>query len=269
MVLRSRIRLSTVTITQEDEERLAGLTGSDVLKVQEAAGAALAEANERLLEAELRVQAAQVRPVGTGEDACSPESHVAVQTGNRLKHGAILNTLPASSWQLGTFAQQCGTPWHTPVALNLLLLAPTDNGHPAVVRNLPYTPWSQHLNNASPVTLVPWLLRQGATRGAPADVMSSTGGGLCSLSTSDVSCMLMLQAAQRLEAAEQLQQDVEALKTENLEAWRQKYKLESQLATVRATMEGMQVQACSMQKVRWVRAGAGQGEWCSDVLGAR
>lgn len=69
----------------------------------------------------------------------------------------------------------------------------------------------------------------------------------------------MLQAAQRqlqqqLQAAEQLQQDIEALKTENLEAWRQKYELESQLATVRATMEGMQGQACSMQKVGWVRA---------------
>lgn len=54
--------LCTFTV-QEDEERLAGLTDSDVLKVQEAAGAALAEANERLLEAELRVQAAQVKPL--------------------------------------------------------------------------------------------------------------------------------------------------------------------------------------------------------------
>jgi hypothetical protein len=43
---------------QEDE--LAALQDADVQKVQEAAGAALAEANERLLEAELRVQAAQV-----------------------------------------------------------------------------------------------------------------------------------------------------------------------------------------------------------------
>lgn len=46
--------------TQEDEE-LAGLSDADIQRVQEAAGAALAEANERLLEAELRVQAAQVR----------------------------------------------------------------------------------------------------------------------------------------------------------------------------------------------------------------
>lgn len=42
-------------------EELAALQEADVQKVQEAAGAALAEANERLLEAELRVQAAQVR----------------------------------------------------------------------------------------------------------------------------------------------------------------------------------------------------------------
>ena len=41
---------------QEEEEEDA-----DVQLVQEAAGAALAEANERLLEAELRVQATQVR----------------------------------------------------------------------------------------------------------------------------------------------------------------------------------------------------------------
>jgi hypothetical protein len=64
-----------------------------------------------------------------------------------------------------------------------------------------------------------------------------------------------LQAAQRqlqqqLEAAEQLQQDVEQLKTENLETWQQKYELEGQLATARANIEGMQGQASSMQKVR-------------------
>lgn len=39
---------------------LEGLSDADVQQVQEAAGAALAEANERLLQAELRVQAAQV-----------------------------------------------------------------------------------------------------------------------------------------------------------------------------------------------------------------
>jgi septal ring factor EnvC (AmiA/AmiB activator) len=65
----------------------------------------------------------------------------------------------------------------------------------------------------------------------------------------------VLQAAQRqlqqqLEAAEQLQQDIEQLKTENLETWQQKYELEGQLATARANMEGMQGQASSMQKVR-------------------
>lgn len=58
------------------------------------------------------------------------------------------------------------------------------------------------------------------------------------------------QLQQRLEAAEQLQQDVESLKSENLEAWRQKYDLEGQLATLRANMEGMQGQAGSMQQVR-------------------
>lgn len=58
------------------------------------------------------------------------------------------------------------------------------------------------------------------------------------------------QLQQRLEAVEQLQQDVESLKSENLEAWRQKYDLEGQLATVRANMEGMQGQAGSMQQVR-------------------
>jgi hypothetical protein len=36
-------------------------TGELTQRVQEAAGAALAEANERLMEAELKVQAAQVR----------------------------------------------------------------------------------------------------------------------------------------------------------------------------------------------------------------
>lgn len=66
--------------------------------------------------------------------------------------------------------------------------------------------------------------------------------------------LLVVQAAQRqlqqqLEAAEQLQQDVEQLKTENLETWQQKYELEGQLATARANMEGMQGQASSMQKV--------------------
>jgi hypothetical protein len=43
------------------EGEAEALQDADVQKVQEAAGAALAEANERLLEAELRVQAAQVR----------------------------------------------------------------------------------------------------------------------------------------------------------------------------------------------------------------
>ena len=75
-----------------------------------------------------------------------------------------------------------------------------------------------------------------------------------------VACLCGLQAAQRqlqqrLDAAEQLQEDIEQLKTENLEAWRQRYELESQLATVRANMDGMQGQACSMQKVC---PGAGQ-----------
>lgn len=60
------------------------------------------------------------------------------------------------------------------------------------------------------------------------------------------------QLQQRLEVAEQLQQDFETLKTENLEAWQQKYELEGQLTTARANMEGMQGQASSMQKVRTV-----------------
>lgn len=67
-------------------------------------------------------------------------------------------------------------------------------------------------------------------------------------------CLLCVQAAQRqlqqqIDAAEQLQQDMEALKTENLEAWRQKYDLEGQLAAARANMEGMRGQAESMQQV--------------------
>jgi YD repeat-containing protein len=57
------------------------------------------------------------------------------------------------------------------------------------------------------------------------------------------------QLQQQIDAAEQLQQDMEALKTENLEAWRQKYDLEGQLAAARANMEGMRGQADSMQQV--------------------
>lgn len=66
--------------------------------------------------------------------------------------------------------------------------------------------------------------------------------------------LLCLQAAQRqlqqqIDAAEQLQADMEALKTENLEAWRQKYDLEGQLAAARANMDSMRGQAESMQQV--------------------
>lgn len=57
------------------------------------------------------------------------------------------------------------------------------------------------------------------------------------------------QLQQRLDAAEQLQQDIDALKTENLEAWRQKYEVEGQLATARANMQGLQGQTASMQQV--------------------
>jgi predicted O-linked N-acetylglucosamine transferase (SPINDLY family) len=55
---------------------------------------------------------------------------------------------------------------------------------------------------------------------------------------------------QQLAAAQQLTQEVEALKQENLEAWRIKYELESQMAAYKANLEGMQRQGSSMQKVR-------------------
>jgi len=63
-----------------------------------------------------------------------------------------------------------------------------------------------------------------------------------------------LQAAQRqlqqqLESAQQLQEDIEQLKTENLEAWQQKYELEKELATCKANLEGMQGESHSMHQV--------------------
>lgn len=59
----------------------------------------------------------------------------------------------------------------------------------------------------------------------------------------------MLSQAQ-LDAAAELAQEVEALKSENLEAWRTKYTLESEMAAVRAQLDGMQRQSGSMHQVR-------------------
>jgi hypothetical protein len=214
--------LCTFTV-QEDEERLAGLTDSDVLKVQEAAGAALAEANERLLEAELRVQAAQVKPltaqqITPGLALCLYQTHMLHQLASTFMRGALLVSSQACATNGQQLCAACGTTLLVSLALSWRV-----NG---------------------------WIVRRSS------HVMSQTLSHLCSSCQWDSH---VLQAAQRqlqqqLQAAEQLQQDIEALKTENLEAWRQKYELESQLATVRATMEGMQGQACSMQKVGWVRA---------------
>ncbi len=50
-------------------------------------------------------------------------------------------------------------------------------------------------------------------------------------------------------AAEQLAAEVEQLKSENLDAWKVKYELESQMAAYKANLEGLQRQGSCMQKV--------------------
>lgn len=65
---------------------------------------------------------------------------------------------------------------------------------------------------------------------------------------------LVLQAAQKqleqqVEAAQQLSLEVEQLKNENLEAWKVKYDLESQMAAYKASLDGMQRQGSGIKKV--------------------
>jgi hypothetical protein len=110
---------------QEDEERLAGLTDSDVLKVQEAAGAALAEANERLLEAELRVQAAQVKPltaqqITPGLALFASDTHV-TSVGTYLHAGCLACSSQACVINAQQLSAACGTTVLVSLALSWMV----------------------------------------------------------------------------------------------------------------------------------------------------
>lgn len=56
---------------------------------------------------------------------------------------------------------------------------------------------------------------------------------------------------------------MEALKSENLEAWQTKYELEGEMAAMKAAVEGAQQQHGSLLEVRQGRL------WCKGVVGVR
>jgi septal ring factor EnvC (AmiA/AmiB activator) len=85
----------------------------------------------------------------------------------------------------------------------------------------------------------------------------------------DLPVCLRVQAAQAQaqERLEQALQDLEQLKSENLEAWREENEAEVQLASCRATLAAREGQACCMQQV-WPHHGLDAGDGTFECLRA-
>jgi hypothetical protein len=74
----------------DDDAHAEDSDADNVRRVQEAAGAALSEANERLLDAELRLQAAQARQL----PLTSHDYYTIWLSDDMLAHSSILSMLP-------------------------------------------------------------------------------------------------------------------------------------------------------------------------------